>query len=79
MPHIHPVCPLAALGFALAAISLLPPASGASADSPVPAPAYRNPTLTVDDGPARGASRPSAGAATRTSSPSPTPTGAPSS
>jgi len=49
MPHIHPVCPLAALGFALAAISLLPPASGASADSPVPAPPYRNPALTVDE------------------------------
>jgi len=49
MPHIRSVGPLAALGFALAAISLLPPASGASADSPVPAPAYRNPALSVDE------------------------------
>ena len=49
MPHIRSVGPLAALGFALAAISLLPPASGASADSPMPAPAYRNPALSVDE------------------------------
>jgi len=49
MPRIHPVRPLAALGLAFAAISLLHSAFSVSADSPKPTPAYRNPALTVEE------------------------------
>ena len=45
----YPVRLLAALGLAFAALVLLPSASGVSADSPVPAPAYRNLALTVEE------------------------------
>ena len=49
MPRINLPRPLAALGLALAVIGLLPSVSSVSADSPVPAPPYRNPALTVDE------------------------------
>jgi beta-glucosidase len=49
MPRIYPVRSLAALGLAFAALCLLPSASGASADSLEPAPAYRNPARSVDE------------------------------
>ena len=49
MARHYPGRLLAALGLAFAALALLPSASGVSADSPIPTPAYRNPALTVDE------------------------------
>jgi beta-glucosidase len=49
MSRNYPARTLPALCLALCALILLPSASGVLADSPVPAPAYRNPALSVDE------------------------------